>query len=247
MNQQQFSPARQQFSPARQQQSHPGFLANSVESVRKVLSIHGVNGSPPTSEDHPEFIVANLTMSEQNRPFYIQQIFDVAADESGQKYDTIEIWLPVHPMDSKHQWTCWLHPYWNEVVGQFRRSAVMVRGPSQDATFRTSGKYIHSGKEETPFKKSKERHQETTNKIENEAFRQYTYYLIIFPKGMYFDNQIFSKHAFKVQDHQTATKAKESGTINATIYWQITVDGTDRDVGCNKERGQIDFRKLAEV
>ena len=164
--QQQFSPARQEFLlvPARQEQARPGWwdqrnnlppalvaggggphglplLDSRAESICQVLMRGDKDGCrPPTSESCPEIIVS---MPEQNRPFLIQQTDRILVPGGSQKYDTVEIWLSTHPLDSQHQWTCLLHPQWNKVtMGEFGRLAIMVRGPSQDATFHNSGNYI---------------------------------------------------------------------------------------------------------
>jgi hypothetical protein len=77
---------------------------------------------------------------------------------------------------------------------------VLIREPTHSIAYKDVDQYHRGGKNSKGFKCS------VTKKVHThqEVFPPYSYWLLVFPEGLCFDNLVFSNDQVKVQSHSIA-------------------------------------------
>jgi hypothetical protein len=122
---------------------------------------------------------------------------------------------------------------------------VLIKGPSQNVWFRNSRRYH----KDLTCGATRTAHQATEIAIETTSARQYSYWLIIFPKDVVLDNNIFSKDADNVdpkwnrQTSKADENAAEMDLFSVAMMWIIGEDGGRRTSNASSKPAAKDLFK----
>ena len=176
---------------------------------------------------HPYVKFVSFHFPERNLGFDVEYVLGVEHDD--QMHDSVIIRRTVPVVD---------HDKWEAKIPagpaeHDNKRLVLIRGPSQDF-WMGSPERFHRNRECAPTRKV---HQATQVAIENDDNRKHSYWLLVFPDDVAFDNKIFSGER-EEGTHVTLDKAPQRVLANANptekdllgmvLVWRIAQKSSSR-------------------
>jgi hypothetical protein len=209
------------FLPIRPSASASTMANNTANNDHSI----SMSGEPPNeskatphigSKAKPNIIVVDGEFPERNGEFDVQYVQGIALQ--GSKRNGWHIHIGISMEDSK---------LWSAVIHSGRDPAlahrmILIKGPARAAWLT---EYAAFGKK-IKCEATTEYHQETVAKIAIDDNRRVKYWLLVFPKGTYFDNVALSGDPFRININihgivWTFDASKRAEFCTITTHWGI--------------------------
>jgi hypothetical protein len=202
------TPPRQPLPPT---PPRPSISVSSTPSISLLGKIQ--NGT----KQHPYVMHVDLAYPERNQEFCIERVSSICHNSYSRKGLHIRRAVPVSDFD---RWEAYIP---NGYPAELDFRLVLIKGPSQNFWLRDSERYHKKLNCDATLNA----HKATEIEIENDESRQNSYWLLVFPKDVVLDNQIFSGDANNVDadwnDQRVNSNENKSGKelYGIVMMWKI--------------------------
>ena len=191
------------------------------------------------SSDFPYIIIANPKKPEANWGFEVTKVTGIVhRDFTRNAYHVRKTTV----LSQEKEWTATIPVQYESI----KHRSILIRGPSQTLWHQSPVRYHKA----LNCPATKNAHMSQQEKINKQPTRQYSHWLIVFPKDVMLENFIFSDDAIEVrtesldlfakielEDSDSEDKEAESKNTQAKevvdlcgedVYWRIAMIGGDR-------------------
>jgi hypothetical protein len=168
-----------------------------------------ISDTYPGSRNSPHIIEVDIAYPERNGAFFVQHVHNLEHNQHVRSGFHIR---HVTAVQDRDLWEA-------RIYGQQSRS-IMIKGPSRNWWLTQSELYST----QFPCDATKKAHDSTGLAIGRDQTRQWTYWLLIFPESIVFDNVIFSGDPVEIDTNVVGMATTEEGMAlqSCVVYWQVS-------------------------
>ena len=209
-------------------------------SINPELLFSPVRNCKPSSshrvgtKGNPHIICVDTKFPEAHREFDIEEIDRIEHEHWAVKGYHIRTDVGCH---DKKEWIAKMVMYNGEPD-----KAILIKGKTRKSCYNELATYHHTN----TLKFVKEKHLKTKAQLKENADRDYSFWLLVFPQGVVLDNSILSGNN-KTVLMKTSGTSEMKGTGNfltLIVYWQIAVKNDDYFNADSDNDDEFDFAAL---